>query len=83
MTTSDDASRTKANKSVGQLRGAMVLEVVELLCVATLLVGVGRIYVPAALILGGVLGVWACERASGARRRAAAASRDARAGGER
>lgn len=40
----------------------MWLTLVEVVFVAVLLVGVALIFVPAALILAGVLGVVACER---------------------
>lgn len=36
---------------------------VEILFVGVLLAGVALIYVPAAMILGGGLGIWAMERA--------------------
>lgn len=39
-----------------------LLLVVELLSVAVLAAGVAMIYVPAALVLVGVLGILACER---------------------
>jgi len=45
---------------------AWILLALELVFVGVLLAGVALIYVPAALILGGILGVWACERAFGA-----------------
>ncbi|MFE5695371.1 hypothetical protein ACFQ7B_07580 [Streptomyces erythrochromogenes] len=38
--------------------------VLELLCTAALLLGVALMNVPAALVLGGALGVVACERAT-------------------
>jgi len=40
------------------------LLVSELIFVAILLLGVASIYVPAALILAGMLGAYSCERAS-------------------
>ncbi|MEU6294831.1 hypothetical protein [Streptomyces erythrochromogenes] len=43
--------------------------VLEVLCTAALLVGVALMSVPAALVLGGVLGVLACERATAGRER--------------
>jgi hypothetical protein len=47
---------------------------VEVLCVLAVAVGVGLIYLPAGIIVGGLLGVLACEIASA--RRAAAARTD-------
>lgn len=47
-----------------------MLLLVEALFVLMVCAGVAVVYWPAALILGGVLGVWACERES-ARRTAA------------
>ena len=44
---------------------AWILLILELVFVGVLLAGVAMIYVPASLILGGILGVWACERAFG------------------
>lgn len=44
-----------------------ILLIAELIFVGILLFGVAAIYVPAALILAGLLGVWACERATAAR----------------
>jgi hypothetical protein len=44
-----------------------ILLVSELIFVGILLFGVAMIYPPAALILAGLLGVWACERSSAAR----------------
>ncbi|MFD7093388.1 hypothetical protein [Streptomyces xanthophaeus] len=44
-----------------------ILLACELLCTAVLLLGVALVNVPAALVLGGVLGVVACERASARR----------------
>ncbi|WP_158718438.1 MULTISPECIES: hypothetical protein [Streptomyces] len=41
--------------------------VLELVCTAALLLGVALMSVPAALVLGGVLGVVACERATASR----------------
>lgn len=49
--------------------------VLEVLLVGVGLVGVGAIYWPAALILGSVLGVVACERSSQRRAEDSAASR--------
>lgn len=40
----------------------VILIGVELACVAVLLAGVAMLSVPTAMILGGVLGVLACER---------------------
>ncbi|MFI5664601.1 hypothetical protein [Streptomyces sp. NPDC051684] len=40
----------------------MLLTVVEVVCVLAVLYGVAAIYVPAALILGGLLGVVAVEQ---------------------
>jgi hypothetical protein len=40
-----------------------LLNTLEVLCLLTLFVGVGLIYVPAALIVAGVLGVLLCEAA--------------------
>ncbi|MET9099952.1 hypothetical protein [Streptomyces antibioticus] len=62
-------------------RGLLVLEVVFVLVVV---VGLGLWSVPAALMLGGVLGVVACERAMARREAAAAGVRQggAQAGGE-
>ena len=48
-----------------------ILLVFELIFVGILLFGVASIHVPAALILAGLLGVWACERASATRAAAA------------
>lgn len=45
----------------------MWLLLLEVLFVAVLLAGVGLVHVPAALILGGFVGVVACERASARR----------------
>lgn len=42
----------------------MLLLALEVLFAAAIVAGVAFIYWPAALILGGVLGVLACERAS-------------------
>ncbi|MFJ4990060.1 hypothetical protein ACIP9H_40470 [Streptomyces sp. NPDC088732] len=47
------------------------------------LVGVAMVYVPGAVILGAVLGVWACERAAADKKRAAVVRRGDGAGGER
>jgi hypothetical protein len=44
-----------------------MLDVLELGFVLVLLAGVALVSVPAALVLGGVLGVVACERRSAAR----------------
>jgi hypothetical protein len=41
----------------------VVLYCVEAVCLVALLCGVALVYVPAALILGGVLGIVAVERA--------------------
>lgn len=41
-----------------------LLNTLELVCLLTLVIGVGLIYVPAALIVAGVLGVLLCEAAS-------------------
>lgn len=46
---------------------------VEIMFVGVLLAGVAMIYVPAAMILGGALGVWAIERAIDGRAAAVAA----------
>ncbi|WP_330349581.1 hypothetical protein [Streptomyces sp. NBC_00582] len=59
-------------------RGLLVLEVVFVLVVV---VGLSLWSVPAAVMLGGVLGVLACERAM-ADRRAAGGQDGAQAGGE-
>ena len=40
-----------------------LLTLIEAVCVAVLAAGVAMIYVPAALVLLGVLGILACERA--------------------
>ena len=39
-----------------------LLLTIELVCVALLVAGVALVYVPAAMVLAGVLGVVACER---------------------
>lgn len=59
-----------------------MLTVIESVFVLVGLVGVGLVNVPAALVLGGVLGVLACERAA-AERRAAQAALEKKPGGER
>ena len=51
----------------------MLVLLVEVLCVLAVAVGVGLIYLPAGIIVGGALGVLACEVAS-ARRAALARS---------
>ncbi|MCP3820074.1 hypothetical protein NLX86_18835 [Streptomyces sp. A3M-1-3] len=56
------------------------LLVLEVLFTAALLAGVALVHVPAALVLGGVLGVVACERASSRR---AVEGRRGGEGGER
>jgi hypothetical protein len=52
-----------------------ILLVSELIFVGILLFGVAMIYPPAALILAGIFGVWACERASATRVAKAMATR--------
>jgi hypothetical protein len=47
-----------------------VLYVLEALCLLLALYGVALVYVPAALVLGGVLGVVAIERALAQRKEA-------------
>lgn len=44
-----------------------MLIIVELLFAALMVTGVAFVYWPAAMILAGVLGVWACERAAARR----------------
>lgn len=48
----------------------MLLLLAEVLCVLAVAVGVGLIYVPAGIIVGGLLGVLACEVAAARRARA-------------
>lgn len=45
----------------------MLLLVVEAVFALLIVAGVAVVYWPAALVLTGVLGVWACERAASAR----------------
>lgn len=59
-------------------RVKLLLLVAEVAFVLMLLVGVALLSLPAALILGGLLGVVAVERASAQRSRPAAAVRDLR-----
>lgn len=59
-----------------------LLDLVEAAFVLVFLVGVGLVFLPAALIVGGLLGVLACERAS-AKKRAGAGRRGGERGGER
>lgn len=47
----------------------MLLLIIEVVFACVLLAGVAAIYWPAALILAGILGILACERADAARPR--------------
>lgn len=47
----------------------MLLLLLEVLFAAILVAGVAVIYWPAALILAGVMGIWACEKQSATRPR--------------
>lgn len=58
-----------------------VIEIAEIAFVLVGLVGLGLVSVPAALVLGAVLGVLACERASAVRRTAQAATEKKPGGG--
>lgn len=61
----------------------MPLLALEVVFILAGLFGVACWSVPAALVLAGVLGVWACERAAGEKKRAAEAAAERKSGGER
>lgn len=52
----------------------MLLLLAEVVCVLAVAVGVGLIYIPAGIIVGGILGALACEVASARQRQAAHAA---------
>lgn len=64
-------------------RSRPVLLVLEVAFVVLALAGVALVYVPAALVLGGLAGVLACERALADRRAAEGRRGGDAAGGER
>jgi len=43
-----------------------LLVILELVCLGLLVAGVALVYVPAALIVAGACGIWACEKADAA-----------------
>jgi hypothetical protein len=74
--------KDRTEETRGRRRGRL-LDALETLFVLVLVAGLGLWSVPAALVVGGLLGVLACERAS-ADRRAAEGRRGGEAvGGER
>ena len=48
----------------GHVLRSVALLLLELVCAAAFLIGIWFIFWPAALIVGGLLGMWACGRAS-------------------
>ncbi|MFB7285444.1 hypothetical protein [Actinacidiphila glaucinigra] len=72
-----------SNEGGQHRRGVPWLTLLETVFLLFGLVGVAMVYVPAAVILGAVLGVWACERGAADKKRAAVVRRGDGAGGER